>query len=436
VNGYPGETTNRNFSQNVIGSFGMGAKKGIFRLTDGAKIVSCPEGTESFTSEVPEKWEEDPSWETRDGRAEPIRKGTTEFFFFKLFKPPTLSEIDGLRERVGRSYGPLLAAKFAEFGKKPDKRVHITINGVEATPAVDIHWSSPDGAEPRLYQFSHLFKDFLSTGKDIELNFMFYCGLIRQLPGLSSDDRERDFGIDVYGNGRLIDSYLKDPFGWGKSGLSKGEAGSKLIRGQLYINGHSFAIPWDTHKREYLEDHLVAEWVKGQVRPIIKSYMSIARRFAQDTELRKTVLATSKPKEKEKANVVTLPVGGMPPDSALPKWAYKTSAPKKTGTAPTKPDPTATEPTEVSHAQLAEATNGERVISIPLPSADHEELMERFGAATSEELETLVRECLTGGVAFTLSPEQLTAAFKMFKCGDVGALSDLVRGQLLKKLVK
>ena len=75
----PGETTNRDFSQNVIGSFGMGAKKGIFRLTDGAKIVSCPNGNISYTSEVPEKWEDEPSWETRGRlrRRDPKRRYRT-----------------------------------------------------------------------------------------------------------------------------------------------------------------------------------------------------------------------------------------------------------------------------------------------------------------------------------------------------------------------
>ena len=52
----PGETTNRDYQQNVIGSFGMGAKKGIFRLADGAKVVSCPSGNVSFTSTTLSVW--------------------------------------------------------------------------------------------------------------------------------------------------------------------------------------------------------------------------------------------------------------------------------------------------------------------------------------------------------------------------------------------
>jgi hypothetical protein len=210
---------------------------------------------------------------------------------------------------------------------------------------------------------------------------------------------------------------------------------SKFVRGQLFINGHSFAIPWDTHKREYLADHPIAEWVKKQVQPIIKGYMGIARRFAGDTELRKKVLATSRPEVQSKATIVRIPSGQELPDKLLPKWEYKNSTSKaKVGPSPS-PRPNAVKSNqEDSNARLAEATNGERVVSIALPSADYEELIERFGAATSEELETVVRECLTGGVAFTLTPEQLATALKVFDSTDVGELSDLVRSQLLKKL--
>lgn len=434
----PGETTNRDFQQNVIGSFGMGAKKGIFRLSDGAKVVSCPNGDVSYTSEVPEKWEEEPSWETRDGRAAPIQKGTTEIYFFKLFKPPTLAEISELCERVGRIYAPLLTAKLGEFGKKPNKRLHITINGVEATPPSEINWSSPKGAEPRAYEFSHVFKNFLSTRNDIELHFLFYCGLLRQLPGISSGDQERDFGIDVYGNGRLIQQFLKDQFGWGTAGLSKSGPAAKFIRGQLFINGHSFAIPWDTHKREYLSDHPVAQWLREKLRPIIKEYQTTAGGFTGKgkTELRNMVLATTKLAAGAKPMMFTLPVGeDNLPDEILPRQEYKNSAPgKKVGIK--KGGGTRNDlEEEESNVRVAEATNGERTITITLPAADYDDLMERFEANSPEELETAIRECLRVGVAFTLTTEQFATALKIFKCdGDVGELCELIRRQLLKTI--
>ena len=87
-----------------------------------------------------------------------------------------------------------------------------------------------------------MFEDFLSTGVDIELHFLFQCGLTRGLPG-GKEDREPDFGVDVYGNGRLIEPFLKKPFGFGTRGMAQTDQASKFIRGQLFISGHSFAIP-------------------------------------------------------------------------------------------------------------------------------------------------------------------------------------------------
>jgi hypothetical protein len=430
----PGETTNRDYKQNVIGSFGMGAKKGIFRLTDGAKIVSCPAGEVSYTSEVPQKWEDDPDWKTLDGQAEAIQKGTTELFFFKLFKPPSTGEIDELRKRTGVIYAPLLSGKLGEMGTRPSKRVHIKINGVDALPPPDIHWSSPKGAEPKIYEFTHVFQDFLSTGNDIEIQFLFQCGLTRRLPG-TAEDAEPDFGIDVYGNGRLIEPFLKDAFGFGTPGMAKTDQASKFVRGQLFINGHSFGIPWDTHKREYLADHPVALWLYDQLRPIIKRYKTIAGGFTSNTELRTKVLAISTPKEGKPA-VHNLPVGEDVPEEILPKYEFKTGGKKQAGKG--KEAGNGGDGGEnSSRVKTAEGGNGsaEQVITATVSSAEYEDLLERFGADGLEELETAVRDCLFSGVAFTLTAEQLASALTLFKCdGDVGSLSDKVRGQLLKKL--
>ncbi|MBI3798444.1 MAG: ATP-binding protein [Deltaproteobacteria bacterium] len=432
----PGETTNRNYQQNVIGSFGMGAKKGIFRLADGAKVVSCPSGNVSFTSEVPEKWEEEPSWETHDGQAASIAKGTTEIYFFKLFDSPTLEEIDELQRRAGIVYAPLLTGKLLDLltGKSLSKRVHININDVEVKPCPDINWSSPKGAEPRIYKFSHAFPNFLNTGCNIELNFLFHCGLTRRIPG-RGEYAEPDWGIDVYGNGRLIDRFLKDPFGFGTLGMSKGSQASKFFRGQLFINGDSFAIPWDTHKREYLADHPASLWLRPKLRPLIKQYITIGERFTGDTELRKKVLELSSPENPP--GVFPLPVDEKPSKDILPRWEYKSE--KKTTEKPEqKPFPTeepSFEEEEESNARLAEANGDERSISISVSTTEYDELWQRFTVNSAEELETAILDCLVSGVAFTLEPEQLVRALEVFKCnGNVGDLSDKIRAQLLRKI--
>jgi len=38
-----------------------------------------------------------------------------------------------------------------------------------------------------------------------------------------------------------------------------------IFEGELFIEGHSFAIHGITHKREYLRDHPVSRWLRDQL---------------------------------------------------------------------------------------------------------------------------------------------------------------------------
>lgn len=309
----PGETMNHNYSETVIGSFGMGAKKAIFRLSDGAKVVSGCNTKFSATSEVPERWEEVPEWETSDGRAAPIQTGTTEFYLFRLVGPPTSADIDELIRRTGQVYAPLLR------GTTLRRKVNITINGVAVESGLEVNWSGAKGVQPRIYRLTHTFKNFLSTGRDITLTFDFQCGLTRKLPG-QSEGAEPDWGVDVYGNGRLIEKYLKDEFAFGTKFMSKQTAGTKFFRGELMISGHSFAIPWDTHKREYLKDHPVSKWLREELKKVIKPYLTVARNFADRTDLRTTELQEKEFRGKPRA--IAISPGKEPPKRNLAKWTF------------------------------------------------------------------------------------------------------------------
>jgi hypothetical protein len=344
-------------------------------------------------------------------------------------------------------YAPLLTGRLTSPGDGPKTRVHIRLNEIEINTTGPINWSCPKGAEPRAYRFSHVFKNFLSTGENIELRFLFICGVTRYQPGAGAD-REHDFGIDVYGNGRLIEQYLKEPFGWGvEKGLKKNDSASKFVRGELFINGHSFAIPWDTHKREYMTDHPVAQWLRGHLPTIIKSYRKVANRFTSDTEARKTILATAKAIDSFVPKVFTLspddlmpPPGALPSVKSLPPAKPKKKKKKIEGTEDTKATTSADGGDEENGVEVTEGADTDTgdpdcTITVTLDAADYDELLDRFAANSPEDLDASVRDCLIGGVAFTLAPEQLAGALKTFKCdGDVGELSNIVRSQLLKKI--
>lgn len=412
----PGETTNDDFGKPVIGSFGMGAKKGIFRLTEGAKVVSCTSKMFSSTSEVPEGWENIPNWETLDGRAEATKIGTTQIYLFKLFDPPTDADIDDLIKRTGTVYRPLLD------GSLLGKKVHMIINETAVRPASQPSWSGPSGAEPRIYTFSHVFENFLNTGNDIKLSFRLKCGLSRRLPG-GSNEADADWGVDVYGNGRLIDRFLKKEFGFGTTGMSTGTAGNKYFRAELIIDGNSFAIPWDTHKREYLGDHIVSQWLRTRVRPLAKAYAAVANNFssAKATELRNKYLAATKPSTRIKS--YDIDNYDPPPASVLPKWTY---GPLPGG----KRKPRAKSPTDGNGSNNETDVN----INVTLEKSDFDSLLQRFDVEDEEELADTIADCLINGVVFSLSGDELRAALSTFDCASAAELSGEVKQQLVKKL--
>lgn len=410
----PGETTNDDdVAKPLIGSFGMGAKKAIFRISDGAKVVSCRNLKFSATSSVPEKWESIREWKTVDGRSDPIGLGKTRFYFMKLHIPPTSEDLNQLIERIRITYAPLL--RDGEGGKK----LSIELNGTPIDAPPEVIFSGATGVEPQIYSFSHEFRDLLRMGHDIKLNFRFKCGLLTKLPG-QQEGRETDWGIDVYANGRLIQRFLKNEFGFGTKGLGLSNQSSKFFRGELYIVGHSLGIPWDTHKREYFADHDVSSWIRRAIRPIITQYVGIAGKFSGTgtADLREKELAKphkGKPKEHKYD-----PDGSSDlPKRMAPKWAFKAKGGKSTKTK-----------------QKETKSNGSATseISVTLTTDEVTSLLARFEGRDEDDLAKKFYSCLVSGVTFPLSSKQFDEALQRFAVETAEELSDRVRDQLLKAL--
>lgn len=435
----PGETSNKDVQKSVIGSFGMGAKKGIFRLTDGAKVVSSPNGKVSYTSEVPEKWELEKDWRTQDGTAEPIQAETTRLYFFKLVLPPSQDEIVELRRRAGIWYAPLMTGELGVLAGEPKKKIEITINKVKVTSGADIVWACPEGGEPRTYVFEHRFPNTMGGTDPIPIQFVLRCGILTKLP---AGDTESGFGIDVYGNGRMIERHLQKKVGFGISGLKMASSNVKFVRGKLFINGHSGSIPWDTHKREFLDDHPVSEWLRHQLRPIYKAFAAVARPFTEAG----TIEARGELAEKPFVPSAALPVIKIQPGKPLAtadlpklKGPVKSDPPKEgkktNGKPPPPPEDEEDDEGSGSGAEVAEAEPENEIVALEFTPSEFSELCSRFQVTKSEELQQVIQGCLLSGIAFTLEPDKLAAALKKFKCKEgIGELSDKIRQQLLKSL--
>jgi len=432
----PGESTNTDLSKTVIGSFGMGAKKAIFRLSDGAKVVSCTSDAFSVTSAVPEKWEQESDWSTADGRCESIGIGKTRFYFLKLVMPPTVEDIAELTKRIGRIYAPLIRG---DLGEAP---IEIQVNGVHVKASPRIGFSGAKGATPRTYEFSHVFPNLSNSGESVPVKVKLTVGLLPALPG-SAANREEDWGIDAYGNGRLIQAYLKKEIGFGKPGLGANTQSSKFIRGELFITGHSLGIPWDTHKREYLADHEVSRWIEKQIFQRLKDYARIADNFAwSDSSVRQT----------EQAQVFSGQIPVVDADAELksddrPTWAFappekrkaRKAASKGSSTSPTaNAEPTSpvsvppTESTDASTETEDQATDVE--LTLIMGESEKLRLMDRFGAANDDELAAVISDCLNSGVAYRLTPDQLKAALALFELQDHVELSEALASEMISSL--
>ena len=121
---------------------------------------------------------------------------------------------------------------------------------------------------PRIFTFSKSFKNPLTKdeGDLVMLKAKLLVGCRSTVGG--------DYGVDVYGAGRRIDTYLKDEFGWGSTGLGFRGQDSKYIRAHLYLDGHSVVIPWDTHKNEYRDRGPVGVWLYQKISPILRKYQA------------------------------------------------------------------------------------------------------------------------------------------------------------------
>ena len=162
---HSGRDDQRDFRQNVIGSFGMGAKKGIFRLTDGAKIISCPRKEFPALVRCLRSGSTAPLGDL-DGRAKPTEKER------RRSTSSTVPPPDSRGARRVDSSGPV---PFTLLCYRSKLRVGRSQTSQRAfpngwkRPRRGVNWSEPEGGRAAMYKFSHIFEDFLATGNNIEL---------------------------------------------------------------------------------------------------------------------------------------------------------------------------------------------------------------------------------------------------------------------------
>lgn len=443
----PGETGNDDFSKPVIGSFAMGAKKAIFRLSSGARVVSSKTSDSGCYCFVEQGWEFTPDWNTKEGSCDSIGEGITKIIFVNLNEPPDEAQIDALCEGIAETYFPILSG----WEYENENKVTIKVNGQTIVGTYDMNFADTPGAEPRIFEFNRSFRNPISEDLDerIDIRARLYVGLKR------SRKDTGDFGIDAFGNGRRFDRHLKKAFGYGDKGMGATTQGNQFLRGYLSLTSHSVLIPWDTHKREYQDETVVAQWLKKQIAPVLKSYNQVATfsTGSKKKELSQQVLKDAELPEDFIPQVVTdltdLPTQQQvkqlwqeikPKDEPEPN---PTPAPSQNEPSTpgdheedTVPQDEPLEPENPDHDEFEEEEEELTPVELYLEPSEVDTLCARFDVDSEESLPKVIKNGLLEGVYFPLDRKLFKKACELFDCPDDASELSMELYQALVNLIE
>lgn len=449
----PGETSSAP-TRAKIGSFGFGAKKAIFFLSDGTSVFSALSRSSTHFAAIPEGWAESEGWNIEEGEvvAPPPLIGESRkldgetLITFERLRQTADSGLDetSVHEQLGRTYSELL------LGRRDTFSLGITFNDrkVEANDPVVFAGPRGSGAPPRRYYVRQIFENLEGTDGGItEMEFELLFGL---LPGQKA---EYGRGVDVYGNYRLFAQGLRQSVGLGRRKNMrltdlKGSA-ANLLRGKLFITGPSEGVPWDTNKRHFLTDHPVARFVKDAFEDVYREYVQtvdIITRREQGTKMYLVGTETSF-SDIEVVDAGRL-VEGVPlptwPTDKLPKWEPPPGEEVGSGGDAgggdgydEGEDPQGDEESDEDE-EFDEDEGSEFVVSSgSLPLAIVEALSERYGEDISfcEQMQKALEDAAgLGNLIIRLGPGQVEELKSRLGCSTIVELEEAVRQKLVSRL--
>lgn len=253
----PGRTTNH-LSDNVIGYFGIGAKRAVVALAQDVTVKTRFGRKETCKIHFDDDWiNEDDEWKLKYNiLTKPIAAGTTIIELFKLRTPVKKEDIKLLSLHLGEVY-----AHFIE------NNTVILMNGIPIRPTVFTNnWVYPKGYEPTS------FSEAIPI-EDREINVEIVCGLIDH-PG----DPDNSYGVFFYCNDRLIAKGLTDF----SVGFVAGQVGNphyniSLVRTVVKLNGQSRDMPWNSSKSGIDTKHSTFQKLRSTIISVTSNYAKISR---------------------------------------------------------------------------------------------------------------------------------------------------------------
>jgi DNA gyrase/topoisomerase IV subunit B len=173
----PGKTTN-NISDNVIGYFGVGAKRAVIALAEDVTIKTRFGNGKTCVIHFDDEWISDnPEWKlSYEVAKKNLSSGTTLIELFKLRTPFSKADIESLRKHLSEVY-----ALFILGG------VRVILNNIVLTPITfDSDW-----AYPKLYSPKCFSNHISLAGRDVTVEIT--SGLINH-----SGHPDGSYGIFLY----------------------------------------------------------------------------------------------------------------------------------------------------------------------------------------------------------------------------------------------
>ncbi len=258
----PGGTT-RTPTENTIGEFGLGMKRGIVALAREAEVTSRFENEGTFKIKVDEAWITSTSWKIPKYRSSEILPGRTNIHVTKVKFDVNLDVIADVKRALSETYGLILS----------DQTFTIWLNGELVEPITFENWAYPlEGRHPRDYKF------FISTGgRRVYVN---------ATVGLMIASRQTgEYGFYIYCNDRLILKDYKDPeIGFTRKLLGYPHAAHAWFRGILRISGSNQDMPWNSTKSGLDFSNAIISRLKDDLLKLCTPYIQLSRRLIGDSQ--------------------------------------------------------------------------------------------------------------------------------------------------------
>lgn len=229
----------------TIGTFGVGAKKGLvnlgipFRIT--SQAMNEPSG---WTYRITNEWfDREDDWSVPVYESNDVTPGTTEIRIEDLNYEWTEHRASNLRTRLGKAYNLFLSESMQTL-RDTSYDLFIIVDGkqVEAQGVPDWSYTTFDGLHPRRYEGIEISNEALDGPVRVHIT----AGLLKKKDTQTA-------GTDIYCQGRKVASGLRDNTGgFGSGSDNLGAFGAHHERLKIIIElettGNGQQLPWDTQK--------------------------------------------------------------------------------------------------------------------------------------------------------------------------------------------